>query len=141
MSSKIWNKYKILKEINIDSNIKTYLTRIEPIIKEIMTKDKDEYNAICDCLHELKNEIFEIIEENNKIFIVLENNKDLMERIDNLIKSKNIIKEIEIKDKNIITKEEIMNLFKMEKSMCKIKTEIIKKINYAKEQLLASFVN
>ena len=64
-----------------------------------------------------------------------------MERIDNLIKSKNIIKEIEIKDKNIITKEEIMNLFKMEKSMCKIKTEIIKKINYAKEQLLASFVN
>ena len=59
MTSTILNKDKILKEIHNDTNIKTYLTRIEPIIKEIMTKDKDEYNAICDCLHELKNVIIQ----------------------------------------------------------------------------------
>ena len=37
MASKIWNKYTKLSEINSNSNsnIKTYLARIEPIIKEI----------------------------------------------------------------------------------------------------------
>ena len=30
----IWNKYKIIKEIDSKSNIKTYLTKIEPIVKE-----------------------------------------------------------------------------------------------------------
>ena len=41
MPSTIWNKYKIIKEINKNLNIKTYLTRIEPIIKEINYKNKN----------------------------------------------------------------------------------------------------
>ena len=31
----IWNKYPKIKEINTKKNIKTYLTRIEPLVKEI----------------------------------------------------------------------------------------------------------
>ena len=46
MPSKIWNKYKMIKEIESNSNIKTYLTRIEPIIKEIIPKNKDDYYKI-----------------------------------------------------------------------------------------------
>ena len=113
MISNIWDKYKKIKEINNNSRIKTYLARIEPIIKEILPKDKDDYCTIYEHLEEFKEKIYEIIEQNNKIYIVMENNKELMNRIDDLILSENIIKEIEI------------NLFNMEKSMCKIKTEII----------------
>ena len=122
----IWNKYKLLKEINNNSKIKTYLTRIEPIIKEILPKDKDEYNIIYEHLEGLKKEIYEIIEENNKIYIVIDNNEELMKRIDDLILSENIIKEVEIEGKKLISKHEIMNLFKMEKAICRIETEIIK---------------
>jgi len=38
MPSKIWNKYEVIKEIEDNSNIKTYLTKIEPIAKEIIPK-------------------------------------------------------------------------------------------------------
>ena len=39
----IWNKFKKIKEINSNLNIKTYLVRIEPIIKEILYKDINDY--------------------------------------------------------------------------------------------------
>ena len=126
MPSTIWNKYKKLKEINNNSNIKTYLARIEPIIKEILPKNKDEYYTIYEHLEEFKEKIYEIVEENQKIYIVIDNNEELMKRIDDLILSDNIIKQVEIEGKKAISKNEIFNLFKMEKSMCKIKTEIIK---------------
>ena len=42
MPSSIWNKYKLIKEINNKSNIKTYLSKIEPIIKEIIYKNINE---------------------------------------------------------------------------------------------------
>ena len=121
----IWNKYKIIKEIDSKSNIKTYLTRIEPIIKEIKPKDKDDYYKIIERLDKLKEElnIYEIIEENEKIYIVIENNEEILLKIDKLILSDelNIEKESIIQGHgNPITKEEIFNLFKLEKSMCKI---------------------
>ena len=115
MPSKIWNKYKMIKEINSNSNIKTYLTRIEPIIKEIIPKNK-EFN------------IYEIIEENERIYIVIDNNDELLLKIDKLIISDelDIMKEGNIKGHGRpITKDEILNLFKMEKSMCKISYETI----------------
>ena len=31
----VWNKYKMIKEISSKGNIKTYKTKIEPIIKEL----------------------------------------------------------------------------------------------------------
>ena len=87
MPTKIWNKYKRLKEINNNGKIKTYLTRLEPIVKEIIPKDKDEYNIILDHLEELKKDILEIIEENNKIYIVIDYNEKIMKKIDDLILS------------------------------------------------------
>ena len=54
MASKIWNKYKIIKEIEDNSNIKTYLTKIEPIVKEITPKNKEEYIIIMERLERLK---------------------------------------------------------------------------------------
>ena len=43
MPLKIWDKYKKIKEIKSTSNIKTYLTSIEPIVKEIIPKNKDDF--------------------------------------------------------------------------------------------------
>ena len=123
MPTKIWNKYKRLKEINNHPKIKTYLTRIEPIVKEIIP-DKDEYDIILDKLEELEKDIFEIVEENNKIYIVIDNNEIILKKIDDLVLSENIIKSIEIEEKNIISKDEILNLFDMEKCLCKIHSEV-----------------
>ena len=126
MPSKIWVKYKMIKEIESkNSNIKTYLARIEPIIKEIIPKNKDDYYIIIEKIEELKEElnIYEIIEENERIYIILDNNEKLVSKIDKLLLSD----KLDIKKEGIIEghgrpipKEEIFDLFKMEKSMCKI---------------------
>ena len=42
----IWNKYKKIKDINLKGYIKTYQAKIEPIIKEIHPKNKEEYDII-----------------------------------------------------------------------------------------------
>ena len=71
MPEKIWNKYEKIKEIdNKNPNIKTYLVKIEPIIKEIKPKDKSDYISIHQKIKKLKNEIeiFDIIEENEIIY-------------------------------------------------------------------------
>ena len=46
MPSKIWDKYIKIKELNTNSNIKTYLAGIEIIIKEILPKNITEYSLI-----------------------------------------------------------------------------------------------
>ena len=130
MPSKIWNKYKKIEEIKSNSNIKTYLTRIEPIVKEIIPKNKDDYYRIIEKLEELKEElnIYEIIEEDEKIYIAIDNNEELLLKLDNLILSDelNIKKESNIQGHGRpVTKDEIFNLFKMERSMCKISFETI----------------
>ena len=130
MPSKIWSKYKIIKEIKNNSNIKTYLAKIEPIVKEIMPKNKEDYYIIRERLEklklELKEELYEIIEENERIYIVIDNNDELLSKIDKLILSD----KLDIRKESIIqghgrpiTKDEILDLFKMEKSMCKISFE------------------
>ena len=133
----IWNKYKIIKEIDSKSNIKTYLTRIEPIVKEVKPKNKAEHYKITERLEKLKEElnIYEIIEEDEKIYIVLENNEEALSKVDKLLlyDELNIKKEAIIKGHDPITKEEIMNLFKLDKSMCKIKFET-KKVKKVKDQ-------
>ena len=130
MPSKIWNKYKKIEEIKSNSNIKTYLTRIEPIVKEIIPKNKYDYDRIIEKLEELKEEldIYEIIEEDERIYIVMDYNEELLLRIDNLILSDelNIKKESNSQGHGRpVTKDEIFNLFQMEKSMCKISFETI----------------
>ena len=126
MPSTIWNKYKIIKEYdNKNINIKTYLTRIEPIIKEINYKNINEYYIIKERIERIKNKIkiYDIIEEENKIYIVIDNNKDIINEIDKIIIKDEIEMQKEgiLKDQgNPINKNEILNLLKMEKSMCKI---------------------
>ena len=130
MPSTIWKKYKFIKEIESKSNIKTYLSRLDPIIKEIIPKDKNNYYLYSKKLEKLKCEldIYEILEENNKFYIVANNNEEILSKIDKLILSDELYtkKEGIIQGQGYpITKEEIDELFKKDKSMCKISYETI----------------
>ena len=130
MPSTIWKKYKFIKEIESKSNIKTYLSRLDPIIKEIIPKDKNNYYIFSQKLEKLKGEldIYEILEENNKFYIVANNNEEILSKIDKLILSDELYtkKEGIIQGQGYpITKEEIDELFKKDKSMCKISYETI----------------
>ena len=113
----IWNKYKMIEQINSKGNIKTYKARLEPIIKEIKPKNMDEYNNILYNLQNYKDLIYEIIEENNKIYAVLNDNINL----DDI----NIMKEGYKEYDSPITKYEINELLLKEKAMCKIISDII----------------
>jgi hypothetical protein len=126
----LWNKYQKIKEINSKLNIKTYSAKLELIIKEIIPKDEDNNNMILDYFHQIKDElnIYDIIEENKKLYIIIENNDQLAKKIDDLLLSG----ELGIEKESIIeghgkpiTKEEIFDLFKMEESICKIKFQRI----------------
>ena len=77
----------MIKEINANSNIKTYLTRIEPIIKEINIKNENEYDIIKERLERIKDviKIYDIIEEKDRIYIVIDNNKEKMMKKDEMI--------------------------------------------------------
>ena len=132
MPSTILNKYKLIKEISSNASIKTYLARIEPIIKVITPKDKDDYHGISERLEQLKDrlDIYEIIEEDNKFYIVAENNEKLLSKIDKLILSN----ESATKKEGIIkghgspvTKKELTELFEKDKAMCKISYETLDK--------------
>ena len=87
MLPKIWTKYTKLEENTSNPNFKTYLARIEIVVKIIILKDENEYYLIKEKLEEMKNisGIYEIIEENNKIYIVIDNNPELALKIDELI--------------------------------------------------------
>ena len=130
MPSTIWNKYKLIKEISSNSGIKTYSARLEPIIKEIIPKDKDDYQAISERLEQLKDQldIYEIIEEDFKFYIVANNNDEILSQIDKLILSD----ELNIKKEGIIqghgcpiTKKDIEELLEKDKAMCKISFETL----------------
>ena len=109
----IWNKYKMVEEINSKGNTKTYKAKLESIIKEITPKNKNEYDNILYNLQNYKDLIYEIIEENNKIYIVLLKDNINLDDI-------NIIKEGYKEYDSPITKHEINELLLKEKAMCKI---------------------
>ena len=129
MPEKVWEKYEKLKEIGDEnSNIKTYLARIEPIIKEIKPKNKNDYMLTIQKIEEIRQEIkiYDVIEENEAIYIVIEKNEEINEKLDKLLTSE----ELNIKKEGIveghsspITKNEIINLLNMDKSMCKIESK------------------
>ena len=54
------------------------MTVIQPIVKEITTKSKDVYDTIIEKLKDLWEElnIYEIIEENDKIYVAIDNNDE-----------------------------------------------------------------
>ena len=110
----------MIKEISSKGNIKTYKTKIEPIIKEIIPRNKNEYDNILYNLQNYKDLIYEIIEENNKIYVVLLNNNINLDNINTIKEGYN--------EYNIpITKNEMKELFLKEKAMCKIISDKIEK--------------
>ena len=129
MTEKIWVKYEKIKEIvNKNPRIKSYLERIEPLVKEIKPRDKDDYYSISQRLETLKNEvkIYDIIEENETFYIVIENNEETNEKLEKLLLSEemDIKKEGKVEGHGSpVKKDEILKLFQLEKSMCKIKSK------------------
>ena len=101
MTERIWNKYEKIKEINDNNSaIKTYIVKIELIMKEIKPKDKEDYIIIYERLEKLKNEIkiYDIIEENGIIYIVIENNEEINKKVDKIL----ISDELDIKKEGVI---------------------------------------
>ena len=126
----IWEKYQKIEEIDSNLKIKTYKAKIEPIIKEIIPEDRNDYYKIKEKLEiiEKKYKIIEIIEEKDKFYIVINKDDELISKIDKLLLTDelNIQKEGKIKGHgNPITRNEILNLLKMEQSMCRISFEKI----------------
>ena len=126
----IWEKYQKIEKLDSKLKIKTYKAKIEPIIKEIIPEDKIDYYRIIGKLEIIKEEynLIEIIEEEDKIYIVINKDDKLISKIDKLVLTDelNIQKEGKIKGHgNPIAKNEILNLLKMERSMCRIEFEKI----------------
>ena len=124
MPSKIWEKYKFIKEFesNSNSNIKTYLAKTELIVKEILPKNEDDYYKISEKLKKLKIDskeefnIYDIKEEDERIYVAIENKKELLLKFDKLILSEelNINKQSIIKyQPRPIKFEELYNILKM----------------------------
>ena len=125
MPSTIWDKYKIIENQKTYCNIKTYLTRIEPIVKEITPKDKNDYDILIERINKLKEDykIYDIIEENEKIYIVIDNDEKIISIIDKIILSEELLINNEGINKGHcypIKKDELLKLLNMDKSMCKI---------------------
>ena len=126
----IWEKYQKIEELNSNSKIKTYKAKIEPIILEIIPEDKNEYYKIKGRLEIIKRKykIIEIIEEIEKFYLVVNKDDELISKIDKLLLTEelNIEKEGKIVGHGSpISKNEILNLLKMDHSMCRILFERI----------------
>jgi len=139
MNNEIWDKYTKIKEIKLNNNslIKTYLSNKEFIIKEIHPKDWEDYNKFLDFLEyiEISEEIkfYDLIEEKEKIFVVIDNNEKTQAKFDSLISNKDSVGRMQGITEghcNPISISELNNLLKKQTSMCKI---IIKEIKNDKE--------
>ena len=128
----IWRKYQKIELMDSNSKIKTYKAKIEPIIKEIIPEDKEEFYRIKEKLKfiEQNYEIIEMIEQEDKFYIVINKDDEIIYKIDNLLLTDDLYikKESKIEDHgNVIPKSEIFNIFKKESAMCKIVYENIDK--------------
>ena len=126
MPNSIWNIYQQIEELDYDSKCRSILSSLQVIIKEIQPKDDNEYNYFKENLEYLKTsneiKIYDIIEENGKIYVAIDANSEISEQFNLLIYKEEIIrKEGNVKNTNLpISKKELINLFKMEKAICKI---------------------
>ena len=127
--SYIWNKYKKKREISKkNSKIKTYSAIFEPMIKEIAYQNEEEYFTIYEKLKLLEYEIkiYDIIEEKDIIYVVLDNDEEISRRIDNEIIPKSFIEEaILLELGKPVNEKETLELFKIEQAMCEIKSQKI----------------
>ena len=106
-------------------NIKIVLSSLESLIIEITYEDKNEYNLIREKIHLIKDKmkIYDIKEDNNRIYIIIDRSLDKASKFRQLL----LLDVKELKKESVlegqgepITKTEISNLLNMEKSMCKI---------------------
>ena len=115
MPEKFWEKYERLEEIKDgNSNTNTYSARINATVKEIKAKDKDDYIRISRRIEQLKHKIkiYDVMEENDIIYIVLDKNEEQNKVNEFLFSEKqNIIKEGEI-DGAPIKKKKYLNYLK-----------------------------
>ena len=109
-----------IKYIKKNENTKTYEANMKILIKQIKTKNEIELFYYKNKLNKTEKKIYDIIEDNNNnLYIIYDINENIDELINNNIKEK---KEAIMKDQcEPIKKKEIINLFKKEESMCKIK--------------------
>ena len=117
------------------SEIKTYKAKREFIIKEIYFPNEDEKISKIQAIKNFTNEnnikIYDIIEKENSIFIVIDSDEEKSILFDNLFKNtkeKNFIKEAIIKGNgNYLKLSEIKRLYiEGEKKACKINLDKIK---------------
>ena len=77
----ILENYQKIEEMNSNSKIKTYKAKIELIIKEIIPGDKNLYCIIKERLEIIK-EKYKIIEEEDKFYIVINKDDELISKIE-----------------------------------------------------------
>ena len=120
----IWEKYSKITELGSNNqNCKNYLSVLKVIIKEIIPKDNNEYSSIKNKLEYIKHsnffKIYDIIEELGKIYIVIDDNNQDLEKFNLILNRHN--EEGNVLNKELpISKKEINNLFKMETAICRI---------------------
>ena len=96
------------------------------MIKEIPYKDIKEYYKVKEKIERIKEKvkIYDIIEEKDIIYVVLDNDEEISRRIDNEIIPKSFIEEaILLELGKPVNKKETLELFEMEQAMCKIKSK------------------
>ena len=90
MTSKIWSKYTKVNEINKNPSIKSYLAKFDSIVKEIKYKNINEYHEMKERIERIQDiiKIYDVIEEKDRIYIVLDkkNNNDKIDKL--LLKKK-----------------------------------------------------
>ena len=109
----IWGKYQKIELMDSNSKIKTYKAKIEPIIKEIIPEDKEDFFRIKERLEfiEKNYEIIEMIEQEDKFYIVINRENEINSKIDNLLLTDDLYikKESKIENHgNVIPKSEII---------------------------------
>ena len=122
-------KYTLIKEgINTnDNHIKTYKAKREFIIKEIFVQNDEEKLFKIKILKGIETDIkiYDIIEKENSIFVVIDSDEEISNIFEKKIKesiqsSSKIVKEVDITGESL-TLSEIQNLYNIgEKRMCKI---------------------
>ena len=119
----ILNNISNIKLNKKDENVETYEGNMKILFKKIKIKNENDIFYYKSILNNKK--IYDIIQEENNIYIYYDSN----ENIDELLNNNFIEKKEAIIDYEPIKKNEIMNLFEKEDSMCKIKFRRIKDNN------------
>ena len=117
-----WSRISNVKLSKKSKNTETYEANMKILIKKVKMKNENEIFYFKNKINEKEKKIYDIIEDNNILYIIYDINEDIDELINN-----NTIKEKEaIISYEPIKKDEIFKLFEKELAICKIKFKEIK---------------